>query len=108
MYPAVKEYLLTFYDRIKQTGDKDSRKKINNKWFETQDSISYWEDFFKPKIGWKRIGSKIRFSYTENKELCLDSTVIAVGNKIKYLTALFGSFSINLSFVFPSIINASL
>ena len=40
-----------------------ARKKTNNKWFETQDSISYWEDFCKPKIIWKRIGSILRFSY---------------------------------------------
>ena len=50
-YPAVKQHLLSFgYDRLKQTGDKGARKKTNNKWFETQDSISYWEDFSKPKI----------------------------------------------------------
>ena len=51
IYPAVKQHLLSFgYDRIKQTGDKGSRKKTNNQWFETQDSISYWEDFSKQKI----------------------------------------------------------
>lgn len=27
-----------------------ARKKTNNQWFETQDSISYWEDFFQHKI----------------------------------------------------------
>src|SRR5690606_2345136 len=44
LYPAVKEHLMGFgYDRLKQTGDKGSRKKTNNQWFETQDSISYWE-----------------------------------------------------------------
>ena len=26
-----------------------ARKKTSNKWFETQDSISYWEEFSKPK-----------------------------------------------------------
>ena len=50
-YPAVKAHLLRFgYDRLKQTGDSGSRKKTNNKWFETQDSIRYWEDFLRPKI----------------------------------------------------------
>lgn len=53
LYPAVKQHLLSFgYDRLKQTGDKGSRKKTNNQWFETQDSISYWEDFYKPKLLW--------------------------------------------------------
>ncbi|MDV3463020.1 restriction endonuclease, partial [Elizabethkingia anophelis] len=47
LYPAVKQHLLSFgYDRLKQTGDKGARKKTNNQWFETQDSISYWEDFY--------------------------------------------------------------
>ena len=53
LYPAVKEHLMGFgYDRLKQTGDKGSRKKTNNQWFETQDSISYWEDFYKQKLIW--------------------------------------------------------
>ena len=42
-YPAIKEHLLSYgYDRLKQTGDIGARKKTNNQWFETQDSISYW------------------------------------------------------------------
>ena len=54
-YPAVKEYLLSFgMERLEQTGKKyngfTARKKTNNKWFETQDSISYWDEFNKPKI----------------------------------------------------------
>ena len=58
-YPAVKQYLLSFgIERLEQTGKTHivngvkvkSRKKTHNKWFETQDSISYWEDFSKPKI----------------------------------------------------------
>ena len=32
------------------TEDEKARKKTLNKWFETQDSISYWDDFSKPKI----------------------------------------------------------
>ncbi len=55
-YPAVKQHLLSFgYDRLKQTGDIGARKKTNNEWFETQDSISYWDDFFKPKIVWAEL-----------------------------------------------------
>ena len=49
-YPAVKEHLLGFgYDRLKQTGENGTRKKTNNQWFETQDSIGYWDDFFREK-----------------------------------------------------------
>ena len=60
-YPAVKKYLLSFgIERLEQTGKVHNvngekikaRKKTNNKWFETQDSISYWDEFNKPKIVW--------------------------------------------------------
>lgn len=91
-FPAVKAHLLSFgYDRLKQTGDKGSRKKTNNKWFETQDSIGYWEDFYKPKIVWKRIGSVLRFSYDEHGVLPLDSTCFATGKYIKFLVAILNS-----------------
>ena len=58
-YPAVKQYLLEIgIHRLEQTGKEytingetvKARKKTTNKWFETQDSISYWEDFSKQKI----------------------------------------------------------
>ena len=50
-YPSVKEHLLSFdIKRLEQTGKKGSRKKTGNKWFETQDSIDYWECFENPKI----------------------------------------------------------
>lgn len=51
-YPAIKNYLLTFgIERLEQTGKTHiindekvkARKKTNNKWFETQDCISYWD-----------------------------------------------------------------
>ena len=63
-YPAVKQYLLSIgKERLEQTGERhvirgvnvSSRKKTNNEWYETQDSISYWEDFSKPKIVWAEL-----------------------------------------------------
>ena len=71
-YPAVKQHLLSFgMERLEQTGKKytingqqvTARKKTNNKWFETQDSISYWEDFYKPKIVWGEISDKSKFAF---------------------------------------------
>ena len=58
-YPAVKNYLLGFgIERLEQTGKSHivngekikARKKTNNKWFETQDSISYWRIFLSQKF----------------------------------------------------------
>ncbi|HAZ97404.1 MAG TPA: type II restriction endonuclease, partial [Treponema sp.] len=99
-YPAVKNYLLSFgIERLEQTGKEyivngekiKARKKTNNKWFETQDSISYWDDFFKPKIVWKRVGSILRFSYDTKECLVLDSTCFAVGKHIKFLVGILNS-----------------
>lgn len=52
-YSAVKKHLLSFgKEKLEQTGttynkgtlsEFTSRKKTNNKWFETQDSIAYWD-----------------------------------------------------------------
>lgn len=68
-----------------------ARKKTNNKWFETQDSISYWEDFSKPKILWKRVGSILRFCYSDNDFLGLDSTCFATGINIEYVCCVLNS-----------------
>jgi len=91
-YPGIKEYLLSFgYDRLKQTGDTGARKKTNNQWFETQDSINYWEDFSKQKIVWKRVGSILRFCYDDSGCMALDSTCFATGNYIKFLVVVLNS-----------------
>ena len=91
-YPDIKEYLFSFgYDRLKQTGDIGARKKTQNQWFETQDSISYWDDFSKQKIVWKRVGSRLKFCIDEIGYLALDSTCFASGKKLKYLVAILNS-----------------
>lgn len=49
------------------------------------------EDFFRPKIIWKRVGSIIRFSYDDTGLITLDSTCIATGCNLKYLVAVLNS-----------------
>ncbi|QIX83241.1 class I SAM-dependent DNA methyltransferase [Chryseobacterium indologenes] len=92
LYPAVKQHLLSFgYDRLKQTGDKGSRKKTNNQWFETQDSISYWEDFYRQKIVWKIIGDQMAF-FIDNKNLIVNNACyILTGNYLEYLVIILNS-----------------
>ena len=75
-YPAVKEYLLSFgMERLEQTGKNHTlkngdivkaRSKTNNKWFETQNSTSYWEDFSRPKIVYGQFRN-MSFAYDENR-----------------------------------------
>ena len=88
IYPAVKQHLLSFgYDRLKQTGDKGARKKTNNKWFETQDSISYWEEFFKHKIVYPNMTKFMPFLLDKKNFMTNQKCFIMTGEKLAYLTA---------------------
>ena len=53
--------------------------------------IAETEDFLKPKILWKRIGSILRFCYTETELLGLDSTCFLTGNIPEYLCCVLNS-----------------
>ena len=91
-YPDIKEYLLSFgYNRLKQTGDNGARKKTNNQWFETQDSISYWEDFSKQKIVWGEISDKSKFALDEMGMYPEATTFLMTGNNLKFLLAILNS-----------------
>ena len=100
-YPAVKDYLLSFgMKRLEQTGKEHiingekikARKKTNNKWFETQDSISYWEDFFKPKIVWGEISDKSKFAFDFEGRFMPEATTFYMnGENIEFLLAALNS-----------------
>lgn len=51
----------------------------------------YLEDFDKPKIVWKRVGSILRFCYNENGALGLDSTCFAIGENIEFVCCVLNS-----------------
>ena len=95
-YPAVKNYLQSIgIKRLEQTGKTHivngkkikARKKTSNEWFETQDSISYWEDFSKPKIVWKIIGNQMAFAYDANNYVMNNACYIMTGDHLDYLLA---------------------
>ena len=98
-YPALKNYLLSFgIERLEQTGKErnvngekiKARKKTNNKWFETQDSISYWEDFSKPKIVWGNLNLKPSYAIVEdNSFINAPSPMIVPASR--YLLAILNS-----------------
>ena len=95
-YPAVKQHLLSFgYDRLKQTGEKGARKKTNNKWFETQDSISYWEDFYKQKIIYPDISEKLNFQIVE-EEFYFNNTIYFITSYTENLSYLLKFLNSNL------------
>ncbi|MDD4535129.1 MAG: TaqI-like C-terminal specificity domain-containing protein, partial [Prevotella sp.] len=99
-YPAVKQYLLSFgIERLEQTGKTHvingekikARKKTNNKWFETQDSISYWEDFSKPKIIYPNMTKYMPFVFDNEMYFTNQKCFIITGKYVAYLTAFFNS-----------------
>ena len=95
-YPAIKEHLLSFgYDRLKQTGDSGARKKTGGKWFETQDSISYHDEFAKPKIIYPNMTSVFPFMYDDSGILGNDKSFILTTKddsvSLMFLLAVFNS-----------------
>ena len=99
-YPAVKNYLLSFgMERLEQTGKEyivdgqkvKARKKTNNKWFETQDSISYWEDFSKPKVIYPNMTKYLPFVYDDSGFFTNQKCFFINTDRPAYLTAFFNS-----------------
>ncbi|PNM00741.1 type II restriction endonuclease [Streptococcus mutans] len=87
-YPAIRDYLLTFDKRkLEQSGAKaidgiignNARKKTNNQWFETQDSIAYWDDFSKPKIVWADIATEPNFVQIDERIYFNNTCYMMVG-----------------------------
>lgn len=98
-YPAVKQYLLSFSkEKLEQTGTTysvngkkvKSRKNTNNKWFETQDSISYWDDFFKPKIVWGNLNTHGNYALAP-EEMFINAPACMIVPGSNYLLAALNS-----------------
>jgi hypothetical protein len=113
-YPAVKKFLLSFgIERLEQTGKTHivngetikARKKTNNKWFETQDSISYWDDFFKPKIIYPNMTSFLPFVWDSKNFLTNQKCFIITGKNTAFLTAFLNSSLFKFCFInnFPKL-----
>jgi adenine-specific DNA-methyltransferase len=83
-YPGIKKYFENFgKKRLQQTGEIGSRKKTSNHWFETQDTISYWQEFEKPKIMYQKFQVRPCFIYDENGLYCNDSMwIIPTDDKV--------------------------
>ncbi|MCD7847744.1 MAG: hypothetical protein LUG49_06935 [Oscillospiraceae bacterium] len=99
-YPAVRDYLLSFgMEQLEQTGiirtidgkQVKARKKTNNKWFETQDSISYWDDFSKQKIVYREISSAMDACLVEPDVMLNNKCYMVTGEHLVYLLAFFNS-----------------
>ncbi len=90
-YPALKEYLKSFGDRLNQDGKPGHRKKTNNKWFETQDNIAYYPEFEKEKIVWQEIVREPSFAFDDSGIYCEATSFLMTGKHLKYLLAVLNS-----------------
>lgn len=99
-YPTLKEFLLSFgIERLEQTGKEyiidgeivKARKKTSNRWFETQDSISYWDEFSKPKIIYPNMTKFLPFAYDTSGLVTNQKCFIITGKRLAFLTAFLNS-----------------
>jgi adenine-specific DNA-methyltransferase len=90
-YPALKEYLASFGERLLQDGKPGHRKKTSNKWFETQDNIAYYPEFEKEKIVWQEIVREPSFAF-DNTGIYVEATAfLMTGKNLKYIIGLLNS-----------------
>ncbi len=99
-YPAIKQHLLSYgVERLEQTGLKHivngievkARKKTSNKWFETQDSISYWNDFSKQKIVYREISDAMDACLVENEYMLNNKCYLITGDHLVYVLSFLNS-----------------
>ncbi len=96
-YKGIKKHLEKFREQIEPkprnySGKKwKGRKSGSYKWFETQDSIAYHEDFAKPKIIYPNMTKFLPFVYDESGIVTNQKCFILTGEHLKYLTGVFNS-----------------
>lgn len=83
-YPAIKKHLDGYYKQI-STRATQGQTPYNLR------SCAYLDDFYSPKVIWKRIGSILRFSYDEKKMFGLDSTCFLTGRSEKFICCILNS-----------------
>ena len=114
-YPAVRNYLQSFGLKIHQIGKiigKDeqgnnikSRKKTGNQWFETQDQISYYQEFEKEKIIYPNMTKFLPFVYDKFGMFTNDKSFILNGKNLRFLIAVLNStvFKFGVQTWFPTL-----
>ena len=83
-YPAIFSHLKQFEIKAKKRDDQG----VN--WWNLR-ACSYYSEFEKEKLVWKRIGSVLRFGFDDKYTFCQDSTCIMTGRHLKFLCACMNS-----------------
>ena len=114
-YPAIERYLSSYKVRLepkpknydeRKDGKWKGRKSGSYKWFETQDSIGYYNDFLKPKIIYPNMTKYLPFVYDKHQFFTNDKSFILTGSSLAYLTAFFNSklFKFTFKDYFPELL----
>ena len=83
-YPAVKTHLDQYWDRISTRADKgDTPYNLRN--------CAYLEDFSKPKIIWKIIGSRLAFAIDNNGIMLNNACYLLTGNHLAHILGFLNS-----------------
>ena len=111
-YPAIKKHLSTFKVRLEpkprsyKGNEWSGRKAGSYKWFETQDSINYYQEFSKPKIIYPNMTKYMPFVYDKDRFFTNQKCFIITGEDLGYLTAFFNSRIFRFAFkeYFPELL----
>lgn len=103
-YPAIKEYLLQFKDRLtpKKGGRQIGRKPGPYEWYEIQDAVDYYKKFEENKLIYPNLASSLFVAfdnqnyYTNQKCFIITS----IDQDLKFLGALLSSKVLNFVFKF--------
>ena len=102
-YPTLYNYLKNFEEDLKKRGQctdnidyyQSPTKEYpgQHHWLELDNNptLDKLNEYSEEKIIWKRVGSLLRFSYSPNFVVSLDSTCYAIGNNIKDLCCVLNS-----------------
>ena len=86
-YPAIKEYLDSYWNAISKRQDKgDTPYNLRR--------CAYMDDFNRPKLIWKVIGNQMAFALDKSKFLLNNACYILTGDYLEYLTVMLNSDAI--------------
>ena len=83
-FPAIKSYLLKFYDRLKKQYDK-GQTPFNLR------SCTYYKMFAREKLFWMHMSPRGRFAYSSSPIFCNQKAFVVTGDSLKYLCAVLNS-----------------
>lgn len=99
-YPAIYRHLIQFEDELKKRGQctDDNIESTGDfhgqhHWLELDNnpSLSKLNEYSQENLIWKRIGSILRFSYSDEYVVTLDSTCYATGHNLKSICCILNS-----------------